>query len=434
MVAIALTDDYYLKIEAIGGVGLRGQYLVDVDVQDAVPPKVTSISGIPAEGGGLGLYTNPITLNFSEDVQTAGVNAASTYELRSAGADVAFGTADDVVYTLSRLGRLALGQPDASPTGRSSRAPTASPREPRGCLDRFGNPLDGDGDGTGGDDLVRTFSVAIPAGYVLESRSNDCDPGGDAAAAGGGPGGLGLPHQPDRRRRPRPGQRQRLLELRGAAGRPAGRRRGADLGRHLPAVLRLQRRRPDPGQRRQLRQLRQPVEVDQPPPTRSPPTAPTTCGWATRAARAATSSACDLGRSVQLEPYDFGQANNSTGAASALAYAAGAPGHLAASVAGSLYSGEGLDYYALGRLDPGNRVDVASRTISVSGLTYKVQVVGGTHGPDARPGRQPARRAGLSDGRTGRRLLPEGRGDLRASASAASTSSTSTPGCRPTQD
>ena len=45
-----------------------------------------------------------------------------------------------------------------------------------GLLDRFGNPLDGNGDGTGGDDLVRSFSVVIPAGQVLESRSNDSIP------------------------------------------------------------------------------------------------------------------------------------------------------------------------------------------------------------------------------------------------------------------
>src|SRR5262249_39021041 len=42
-----------------------------------------------------------------------------------------------------------------------------------GLLDRFGNPLDGNADGTGGDDLVRSFSVAIPQGQVLENRSND---------------------------------------------------------------------------------------------------------------------------------------------------------------------------------------------------------------------------------------------------------------------
>ena len=84
-VAVAQRDDYYLKVEAIGGVGIRGQYLVDIDVQDTVPPKITSHRGLPAEGGTIGLVTNPITLNFSKDLQTAGVNAAATYEVRRRG-------------------------------------------------------------------------------------------------------------------------------------------------------------------------------------------------------------------------------------------------------------------------------------------------------------------------------------------------------------
>src|SRR5207237_384256 len=75
---ITQSDDYYVKVEAIGGVGMRGQYLVDLDELDTVPPKITSVGGIPAEGGTIGLYLNPITVNFSEDLQAAGVNAAST--------------------------------------------------------------------------------------------------------------------------------------------------------------------------------------------------------------------------------------------------------------------------------------------------------------------------------------------------------------------
>src|SRR5262249_50712766 len=46
----------------------------------------------------------------------------------------------------------------------------------------------------------------------------------------------------------------------------------------------------------------------------------------------------DLGRGIQLEPYDFNFANNSTSTANTLSFSAGAAGHLVASVAGSLYS------------------------------------------------------------------------------------------------
>lgn len=88
----------------------------------------------------------------------------------------------------------------------------------------------------------------------------------------------------------------------------------------------------------------------------------------------------DLGRGIQLEPYDFNFANDSIGGANGLTFQPGAAGHLVATVAGSLYSQEGVDYYALGRLDPGNQVVVSSRTISVSGLSYRVQVVGAVVG------------------------------------------------------
>jgi hypothetical protein len=61
-----------------------------------------------------------------------------------------------------------------------------------GLLDRFSNPLDGNADGTGGDDLVRFFSVVVPAGSVLESRSNDSIPAATALPLLEDPAGSGL--------------------------------------------------------------------------------------------------------------------------------------------------------------------------------------------------------------------------------------------------
>src|SRR5439155_7807297 len=182
---------YYLKVEALGGTGIRGQYLVDIDVQDTVPPTIISISGLPAAGGTIGLVLNPITVNFSEDMQTAGLNAASTWEMRSAGPDGVFDSGDDVVYALSR-----------SVSSRSvDLRVTDGPLQPgqyrftahaSGLLDRFGNPLDANGDGTGGDDLVRFFSVVLPAGYALESRSNDSIPAATPLPLVEDPAGSGL--------------------------------------------------------------------------------------------------------------------------------------------------------------------------------------------------------------------------------------------------
>jgi hypothetical protein len=63
-------------------------------------------------------------------------------------------------------------------------------------LDRSGNPLDGNGDGTGGDAYTQVFDVALPAGLVFEGRNNDTqatatpltlteDPAGSGLLVGG---------------------------------------------------------------------------------------------------------------------------------------------------------------------------------------------------------------------------------------------------------
>jgi len=106
------------------------------------------------------------------DLQLEGLNALSTWEMRSAGGNSNFGDGDDVVYTLS-----------VSASSRSATLRvTDGPLQPGtyrlsaravGLLDRFSNPLDGDGNGSGGDDFAQQFSVAIPNGSVLESRSNN---------------------------------------------------------------------------------------------------------------------------------------------------------------------------------------------------------------------------------------------------------------------
>ena len=85
LVSITQSDDYYLKVEALSGVGMRGQYLVDLDVQDTVPPRITSIAGIPAEGGSIGLVTNPITVNFSEDLDISSRRSWTSAVLRQYG-------------------------------------------------------------------------------------------------------------------------------------------------------------------------------------------------------------------------------------------------------------------------------------------------------------------------------------------------------------
>src|SRR5262249_34217734 len=102
-----------------------------------------------------------------------------------------FDSSDDVVYTLTR----SVGSRSVSLTV------TDGPLQPgayrftaraSGLLDRFGNPLDGNGNGDGGDDLVRLFTFVMPAGTVLESRSTDSTPAATPLPLAEDPAGSGF--------------------------------------------------------------------------------------------------------------------------------------------------------------------------------------------------------------------------------------------------
>jgi hypothetical protein len=94
-------------------------------------------------------------------------NAANAFDLREAGADASFGTADDVLYTLRQTAfsgtgvSLRINEGTLGPGSyRFSVTPTLQ--------DPAGNALDGNGDGSGGDAYQRYFTVAPPVGYQIE--------------------------------------------------------------------------------------------------------------------------------------------------------------------------------------------------------------------------------------------------------------------------
>ena len=80
----------------------------------------------------------------------------------------------------------------------------------------------------------------------------------------------------------------------------------------------------------------------------------------------------DLGRSVQLEPYDFNFANNSIGGASNFPTVTG--DQRFGTIAGSLYSQEGVDYYKIGTVNPGETIFISTRLPSFSTLSPAVEV------------------------------------------------------------
>jgi hypothetical protein len=96
------------------------------------------------------------------------------WDLREAGADGQFDTPDDVRYTVVVSPAYASGTVLSlviadGPLGSGHYRLRITPS----LTDVVGNPLDGNGDGTGGDPFVRFFDVALPAGFVFEGRSND---------------------------------------------------------------------------------------------------------------------------------------------------------------------------------------------------------------------------------------------------------------------
>ena len=98
----------------------------------------------------------------------------NAFDLREAGTDGVFDTADDVIYRLTLDPTYTTGlnvglfiQQGPLPNGHYRFTVN------RTVQDRSGNGLDGDGNGTSGDVYQRTFDVTIPSGYTLESGNND---------------------------------------------------------------------------------------------------------------------------------------------------------------------------------------------------------------------------------------------------------------------
>jgi autotransporter-associated beta strand protein len=154
------------------GAGPWAQYILGVDVADLVPPQVTAVSPLPVPGGSTNSVLDRLTLTLSKDLDPTTVTSSS-FDLREAGPDGVFDTADDVVYSLGvdpYTSGLTVGIPILDgPLGNGDYRFTAKST----LLDRSGNPLDGNGDGTGGDAYVQYFTVALPSGFVFEGRSND---------------------------------------------------------------------------------------------------------------------------------------------------------------------------------------------------------------------------------------------------------------------
>jgi len=175
LAVLAASGDYYAVVDAVAGAGSFGQYLLDVDVADSVPPTVLDVPGLPAEGTTSDGVFSSFSLTFSEQMTPAAISDPAAFDLREAGADGTFDTADDLVVGLVMASSY---DPhscsvqfflQAGPLASGDYRFTADSL----LTDRAGNRLDGNADGTGGDAYRQTFTLDLPAQFVLESPDNN---------------------------------------------------------------------------------------------------------------------------------------------------------------------------------------------------------------------------------------------------------------------
>jgi len=140
------------------------------------PPILKSTEGMPDEGSTVTPdEVDEFTVAFSQVMDPATVNNNANYELRGAGPDNTFGTGDDVLYTLSTSATYMYG------TNYLTYEVSGSPFidglhrirfVSGGLANPFGTALDGDENGTGGDDFIRNFTIGIPAPIADFEASN----------------------------------------------------------------------------------------------------------------------------------------------------------------------------------------------------------------------------------------------------------------------
>jgi len=145
-----------------GGAWSLNSWSLVIEVDVVIPPIIKSVQQLPASGQTWG-SVDALDIQFSEGMAAATVNNLANWELVGVGADGQFDTGDDVAYSLSVLapyvdGMTTTFQIDAGvlPTGDYRFKARSG-----GLTDLLGNPLDGNADGTGGDDYVRHFSVFL---------------------------------------------------------------------------------------------------------------------------------------------------------------------------------------------------------------------------------------------------------------------------------
>ena len=153
--------------------GKRDRYLLDVDITDSIAPRVLAVTGLPTAGktldAPLDLNGSGIGVTLTESVDAA--DPLRVWDLRGAGADGIFDTADDVLRQISPASPYDGGTTVKLKLNDGGGWLDAGLYRFTAALrDRSGNPLDGDGNGVGGDSYLQFFRVSYSRTYIFEGE------------------------------------------------------------------------------------------------------------------------------------------------------------------------------------------------------------------------------------------------------------------------
>ncbi|MBX2939779.1 MAG: S8 family serine peptidase [Ferruginibacter sp.] len=166
---LGMADDIYpvnpTMIDYLGS----GRVNSFASVSQVLPaPKVKSLTGIPAHGASTSGDITAFQLAFNQVMDPVSINNMNHFELRGAGANNTLGDGDDVFYSLTASGTYRIGTNALNYTIAGGPLPCGLYRLTifaGGVKNPFDTPLDGDANGSGGDNFVREFNVS-PTVYV----------------------------------------------------------------------------------------------------------------------------------------------------------------------------------------------------------------------------------------------------------------------------
>jgi subtilisin family serine protease/subtilisin-like proprotein convertase family protein len=143
----------------------------------AATSRLGPLSGLPGPGQSTPYAITTFTLHLPNPLAVSSV-AASSFDLREAGPDGQFDTADDrlIPFTINDGRPYYYGTNDLTFTayGLQDQGLYRFTAKADSLRDPFGNPVDGDGDGSPGGDLVRYFGVGPQVnGIVFDDHDGD---------------------------------------------------------------------------------------------------------------------------------------------------------------------------------------------------------------------------------------------------------------------